>query len=317
MSTPAKNSVLRAILADDASIKTATALGASGKTEAKKIALNSGQLTTEQIVDRIKELSKLRDEILQAMRQLNLSREAAPSAGDQHDYDGELESAKRELDEARNQYQELQGKIERIQRQVDDSKKRIATLTEISQTGFGTDQLESEAGDFRRVLGRLPIKKLETAQKTLQSQYKDQSVVLAVGNRKQDMYYVLVAAPRDRSSQALQTLLLYDFTPIEIPDYKSADAKSGIQTEEATTNLLSKELEELKLQLDELRRRVGQTLNKRLDEVVDALMLLRAILKLGEGLQASRIYARLERVAPPEALNNLSKRGIIELESSS
>jgi hypothetical protein len=162
----------------------------------------------------------------------------------------------------------------------------------------------------------LPVKKIESAQKALQSQYKDQAV-LAVGNRKQDMYYVLVAAPKDKSSQALQTILLYDFTPIEIPEYKSPDAKPEIQTEDARAKLLSKELEGLKLQLDDLRRRAGQTLNRRLDEVVEALMLLRGILKLGEGTQASRIYAQLERVVPVEIVNSLSRKGIVELESSS
>ncbi len=316
MSTPAKNSVLRAILADDAAVKMVTALAAPGKTESKKIALTSGKMTTEQIVNRIKELSKLRDEILQVMRQLNLTREAAPSTGDQLEYDSELESAKRELDEARNEYQEVQGKIEKIQRQIDESKKKVAALTEISQTGFSTDQIEPDDRDFRRVLGRLPVKKLDAGQKALQSQYKDQAV-LAIGNRKQDMYYVLLAAPNDRSSQALQTLLLYDFTPIETPEYKSADVKSEIQTEEANAKALFKELEGLKLQLDDLRRRAGRTLNRRLDEVVDALMLLRGILKLGEGSQASRIYVRLERVAPTETLNSLSRRGVVELESSS
>src|SRR2546427_12563143 len=140
MSTPAKNTVLRAILADDASVKMATALGTPGKTQSKRIPLTSGKMTTEQIVNRIKELSKLRDEILQVMRQLNLTREAAPSTGDQLEYDSELESAKRELDEARNEYQEVQGKIEKIQRQIDESKKKVAALTEISQTGFSTDQ---------------------------------------------------------------------------------------------------------------------------------------------------------------------------------
>ena len=53
MSTPAKNSVLRAILADDAAVKMVTALAAPGKTESKKIALTSGKMTTEQIVNRI------------------------------------------------------------------------------------------------------------------------------------------------------------------------------------------------------------------------------------------------------------------------
>src|SRR3989442_9304357 len=316
INAPAKNIVLRTILADDLQMKIATALGTPGKTESKRIALTSEQLTTEQIVGRIKELSKLRDEIVQVMRQFNLTREAGPSVGDQLDYDSELESAKRELDEARNQYQEVQGRIDKIQRQIDDSKKRIVTLTEISQTGFATAQLESEAEDFRRVLGRLPAKKLEAAQKAVQSQFKDQAI-LAVGNKKQDSFYVLVAAPKDKSSQALQTLLLYDFTPIQIPEYKSQDVKSGIQTEEEKAKALAKELDEPKLQLDDLRKTAGLTLNQRLDKVVDALMMFRGILKLGEGTQASRIYARLERVLPAEIVNNLSRRGIIELESSS
>ncbi len=316
MSTPAKNTVLRAILADDASVKMATALGTPGKTESNTIPLTSGQLTTEQIVGRIKGLSKVRDEIVQVMRQLNLTREASPSAVDQLDYDSELESAKRELGEAREKYQEVQGRIEKIQRQIDDSNKRIAALTEISQTGFATDQLESDAEDFRRLLGRLPVKKLEAAHKAVQSQFKDQAI-LAVGNKKQDAFYVLVAAPKDKSSQALQTLLLYDFTPIQIPEYKSQDVKSEIQTEEEKAKALAKELDELKLQLDDLRKTAGLTLNQRLDKVVDALMMFRGILKLGEGTQASRIYARLERVLPAEIVNNLSRRGIIELESSS
>ena len=133
----------------------------------------------------------------------------------------------------------------------------------------------------------------------------------------QDAFYILVAAPKDKSSQALQTLLLYDFTPIEIPEYKSPDVKSEIQTEEERAKVLSKELDEIKLRLDELRKKAGQTLNRRLDQVVDALMLLRGILKLGEGTQATRIYAHLEKIPPAETVNNLSRRGVIELESSS
>ncbi len=316
MSTSAKNTVLRAILADDASVKMATALGTPEKTESKRIQLTSGHLTTEQIVGRIKELSKLRDEILQVMRQLNLTREAGMSTVDQLNYDTELESVKRELDEARNEYQEVQGKIEKIQRQIDDSRKRIAALTEISQTGFATEQLDSEAEDFRRVLGRLPIKKLEAARRAVQSQFKDQAI-LAVGNKKQDAFYVLVAAPKDKSSQAIQTLLLYDFTPIQIPEYKSQDVKLEIQTAEEKAKILTKELDESKRQLDDLRKTAGLTLNQRLDQVVEALMMFRGILKLGEGTEASRIYTKLERVLPAETVNNLSRRGIIELESSS
>src|SRR6266704_1709135 len=316
MSTPAKNTVLRAILADDASVKMATALGTPGKTESNTIPLTSGQLTTEQIVGRIKGLSKVRDEIVQVMRQLNLTREASPSAVDQLDYDSELESAKRELGEAREKYQEVQGRIEKIQRQIDDSNKRIAALTEISQTGFATDQLESDAEDFRRLLGRLPVKKLEAAHKAVQSQFKDQAA-LAVGNKKQDAFYILIAAPKDKSSQILQTLLLYDFTPIEIPEHELSGVKSEIQRQEDRAKAESEELDELKLQLDDSRRKTGHALNPRLDEVVDALMLLRGILKLGERTNASRVYIRLERSLPAETVENLTRTGIIEFESSS
>jgi len=316
MSSPAKPTVLRALLPNDVSSKTNFGLGTLSKTESRDVTLTSGQMTTEAMVGRLKELSKLRDEILQVMRQLNLPRKAAPTPIDQFDFDTELESARRGLDEARDKYQEVQGRIENIQRQIDDSKRKITALTEISQTGFATDQLESNAEDFRRALGRLPIKKLEAVQKAVQSQFKDQAI-LAVGNKKQDIFYILVAAPKDKYSQALQTLLLYDFTPIEIPEYKSPDVKSEIQTEQERAAILAKELDEIKLQLDDLRKKAEVTLNQRLDEVVDALMLLRAILKLGEGTQASRIYVQLERILPPETVNNLSRRGIIELESSS
>src|SRR5690349_2195628 len=60
MSSPAKSIVLRAVLPDDASTKVALALGPTGKAESKKVTLVSGNMTTEAIVGRIKELSKLR-----------------------------------------------------------------------------------------------------------------------------------------------------------------------------------------------------------------------------------------------------------------
>ena len=316
MSSPAKATVLRAVLVDEASAKIALALGRPSKSESKSVTLSSGDMTTEAIVSRIKELSKLRDEILQLMRQVNLTREGSPGLIDQLDCDSALESARRELDESRSHYQEAQGTIEKVQRQIDDSRKRITAMTEISQTGFATDQLESDSGDFRRVLGRLPLKKLESARKAVQSQFRDQ-VILAVGNKKQDALYILVAAPKDRFSQALQMLLLYDLTPIDIPEYNSPDVKSEIQREEGRVSILAKELDELKLQLDDLRKTAGLALNRRLDQVVDSLMLLRAVLKLGEGTKASQIYAHLERIPPSETVNNLSRKGIIELESSS
>ena len=316
MSSPAKAIVLRVLLPNDVSAKTELGLGPLSKAESRDVTLASGHLTTEAMVGRIKELSKLRDEIFQIMRQLNLTRESGLSSADQPNYDSEMESARREVEETRNEYQELQGSFDKIQREIDDLRKRIAALTEISQTGFATDQLESEAGDFRRILGKLPFKKLEPAQKAITSQFKDQAI-LATGNRKQDALYVLVATPRDKSSQALQTLLLYDFAPIEISHYESRDVTSEAQSLEKRSVVLTKELDELKLKLGDMRKKAGSTFNQRLDQVVDDLMLLRGILKLGEGTQASQIYVHLERVPPAETVSNLSRKGIIELESSS
>ncbi|HZY47153.1 MAG TPA: hypothetical protein VFE96_05080 [Candidatus Bathyarchaeia archaeon] len=316
MSIPAKSSVLRAILSDDSLVKMASSLGETGKMESKTIQLSSGQMTTEQLVNRIKDLTRLRDEIQQTMRQLNVARDASPSTVDQMDYDREYELVEQELEEARRNSLELYGRIERIQNQINDSKKRIAALNEISQTGFGTDELESESQEFRKILGRLPIKKLQVVQKAVMAQFKDQ-VIFVAGTKKRDSIYVLVAIPRDKASQVLQLLLPHDFTSVEIPEYKSQNISSEIQAEEERARNLTEELEAIRPQLDELRTRTGQILNRRLDEVIEALMLLRAILKLGEGIEASRVYTHLQSSPSTETIKSLSKRGIIELEASS
>src|SRR6267378_4021363 len=120
MSSPAKITILRAILPNDASAKAALGLGTFSRTESRSVTLTSGQMTTEALVAGMKELSKLRDEILQVMRQLNLTREAGPSSVDQLDYDEEIEPAHEELDEITNQFQEMQDKIDTTQGQVDD-----------------------------------------------------------------------------------------------------------------------------------------------------------------------------------------------------
>jgi chromosome segregation ATPase len=273
-------------------------------------------MTTDAIAQRIKGLSKSRDETLQVMRHLSLARQAAPGATNQLDASAETEELKEDLDKIGGQYEELQGRIENVQRQIDDSKKKITSLTEIIRSGLGPDQLESVSEEFHRVFGRLPVKKLDAARKTLVTQFKDQ-VIIAVGTKMKDTVFILVAVPRHKSSTTSQTLLLYDFTPIEIPVTEHKDPELAIQTEEERISSLSKELELLKLQLDELRKTSGQTLNARLDNNMDALMLLRGILKLGEGIQASQIYAHLEKAPPAETISGLTKRGIIELESSS
>ena len=315
MSSPAKAIVLRAILPNDPSLKTALAREAA-KIESDTLTLFSEEMTTETIVGHIKELSKLRDEIIQMMRQLSIPREPGTKPIDQVSYYGEPNSIRQEIDETRNRYQEIQGKIEGIQRQIDDSRKLVSGLTELSGTGFTAEQLESEVSDFHRALGRVPVKKLEPVQKAVQAQLKDQAI-LAIGNKGKDTAYILVATPKDKSSQALQTLLLYDFSQVEIPEVRSNDPKGEIQAQEDKIKALTKELEELKRQQDDIRKTSGRVLNRRLDETSDSLILLRGTLKLGEGAQATRVYTRLERPLPTPTMNELTKKGVIEVETLS
>jgi vacuolar-type H+-ATPase subunit I/STV1 len=315
LSTPAKAILLKGILPNDPSVKTALGREAS-KLESNALTLSSEKMTTEMIVGRIKELSKLRDEIIQVMRQLSISREPGTKLTDQlRNYD-ELDSLRQEIDETRNRYLEIQGKIDGIQRQIDDSKKLILGLTELSKTGFTVEQLESEVNDFHRVLGRVPFKKLNALEKAVQSQFKNQAI-LAIGSKGRDVAYILVATSKEKSSQALQTLLLHDFSQVEIPEIRSSDPKAEIRAQEDKLKTLTMELEELKRQHEEIRKTSGVVLNGRLDEISGSLILLRGTLKLGEGAQASRIYARLEKPLPAPTLSELTKKGVIELETLS
>lgn len=315
MSTPAKTIVLRAILPNDPSVKTALAREVP-KLESDTLTLSSEKMTTETIVGRIKELSKVRDEIIQVLRQLSIPREPATNPPNQISYFYELDTIRQEIDDARNRYQEIQGKIGGFQRQVDDSRKLISGLTELSETGFTTEQLESEVGHFRRVLGRIPVKKLESVQKAVQAQFKEQAI-LAIGKKGKDTAYILVATPKEKSSQALQTLLLYDFSQIDIPEFESNDPKAEIQAQEVKLKALTIELEELERQRDGIRKTAGLALNRRLDEVSDSLVLLRGTLKLGEGAQASRVYTRLEKPLPTLTMSELTKRGVVDVETLS
>ena len=316
MSSPAKSIVLRAILPNDPSVKIALAREGTAPIESDLLTLSSEKMTTEAIVSRIKELSKLRDEIVLAMRQLSILRDPGTKPTDAITYSDDLESIRQDLNETRSRYQDIQGKIEGIQRQIDDSKKLISGLTELSKTGFTSEQLESKVGEFRRILGRVPVKKLETVQKVVHAQLKDQAI-LAIGNKGKETAYILVATPKDKSSQALQTLLLFDFSQVDIPEYSSVDLDAGFPAEKEKVGALTKEQEELKRQQDDMRNAAALVLNRKLDAIVDSLILLRGTLKLGEGTQASRVYSRLEKALPAATMKELTKKGIIEVETLS
>lgn len=315
MSSPAKAIVMRVILPNDPSMKTALAREAS-KLESDALTLSSEKMTTETIVGRIKELLKLRDEIIQEMRQLGIPREPGINLADEVSSYDQLDSIRQEIDETRGQYQETRGKIDAIQRQIDDSKKLISGLSELSRTGFTAEQLESGAGDFRRVLGRVPVKKLEAVQKVAQTQLKDHTI-LAIGSKGKDTAYVLVATPKDKSSQALQTLLPYDFSQVDIPEINSSDPNAEIQVQEDKLKALMMDLEEPKRRQGDILKTAGEVLNHRQDEISDSLLLLRGMLKLGEGAQALRVYARLEKPLPTQMMNELTRKAVVDVETAS
>jgi len=315
MSSPAKPTVLRAILLGTDPTK-ALSLDTSRKTEIKPVTLSSQKMTTEDLVARIKKLSKLRDEIVQVMRQFNILREAGVNSMNQWDPVEEPETAQKELEEAKVEYQNVQGEIEKVQRQLEDSKRKLASLTELSQTGFGANQLSSQSQDIRMVLGRVPVKKLEHVKKAVSSQFKDRAI-LAVGNKKQDSAYLLAATAQDVASQVMQTLLLYDFNSIEIPQGDSLDVESAIRTEDNKSKRFLDDLEQHKGRLEDFRKKAAHSLNRRLDNVVDELMVFRGILRLGEGTQASLVCLHLTKPPSTETMDELTKKGVIDLESSS
>src|SRR5690348_17406929 len=129
MSSPAKALLLRGIFPNDPAVKTALAREAP-QLESNTLTLSSEKMTTETIVGRIKELSKLRDEVIQVLRHLSIPREPGTEPTNQFGNYDELDPIREEVDETRNRYQEIQGKVDDIQRQIDDSKRLISRSEE-------------------------------------------------------------------------------------------------------------------------------------------------------------------------------------------
>jgi prefoldin subunit 5 len=313
MSSVTKSSTLRIIVPKILSQRTMTTLGPLGRAEAKELVLNTGGLTTDAVVRYIREYTRLRDEIGQTVRQLGIQRDPEPATPEFSDLRIRYSDIESHASEVRGEYQKLQSKIDAIDRELQEVDKKTAAVDQLKATGFSDEELMSRASGFRRILGRLPLKKVESARKALGASLKD-TTVMTIGARKGDTQYILAATPTESAAQTLQTLLLYDFVQIDIPSFDDADAEGAIRSLQAKKQELTRDRQALDSMIQDLRRSLSQPLNQSIDKIAETLLALRGSLRLGEGTSTARIFARLDNPLGPVPLAALQKDGVLEQE---
>ncbi len=294
----------------DSSGKVLATLGPTTKFEATDTVLSAGRLTTDKIVSYIRDYARLRDELFHTIRQLGLTRNARTATTQPGDYAVSLEKAREELDQKKNAFQEIQSRIEVLEKQIDEARRQVSRVTEVIQAGFSSADVVSGQGEFSRILGRIPARKLADAQRAVQKILGDQAV-MAAGNKVKDSAYILLAAPQEKMQQATQTLLLYDFTPTEIPksDEPNLDkARIGLENKIRED---SSELDRARSEMKRFQEQAGESLNQLADSVQDSLMQMQAVLRLGEGAQASKAFAWLTKPLTPRTLSSLSSQGVL------
>jgi len=294
----------------DSSPRVVAAIGPTTTFESSDTVLSAGRLTTDKLVGYIKEYSRLRDELFHTIRQLSLARNAKTASASTGDYAGYLSKAKEELEEKKSEYQGVQSRIDGLEKQIDESKKQLARISEVIQAGFNTTDLSFGKGEFNKILGRIPARKLSDAQSAIQKQLGDQAV-LAIGNKVKDTVYVLLAAPEDKIQQATQTLILYDFAQSDVAKSDEPDLNSTKNNLEKRIPELSSSLEKARGEMKQFQDQTGQSLNQMTDQVQDSLMQMQAVLKLGEGAQASKAFALLAKPPTPRILSSLSTHGAL------
>ena len=314
MSSDLKPVTMRLIVPKTATTRVLTILGPETKLEAKDFVLKTRGLTTADMVRHIKEYGKLRDEVSQIFRQTGIRRDGKPLIPELSNLDAAIKKDQTQVDDIRSEYQKMQSETESWERQVEDIEKQIASTDQLSETGFTYDEISSQLADFRRILGRLPTKKLDPAQKALRALLKERTIV-ATGARKQDWAYLLVASPTDAAPQALQTLLLYDFILTDIPSLEGGSFTATVQSWREKKDSLTRRIGERRAKAITVSGDWGDSLNRLADRIQETVLTLRSALRLGEGTSAAHIFARLEDSPPQETLDSLTRDGILEVES--
>jgi len=313
MSSVAKRSTLRIIVPKILAQKTTSSLGLSGKVDARELTLSAGGLTTENIVRHIKEYTKLRDEISQTLRQLGIERSPDNATPQVSSIESTFSDAEAQAAQTRGEYQRLASELAGVERQAQEVEKQISTVEQLKATGFSNEEMLSRATGFRRILGRLPSKKVDAAQKALHALLKERTV-MTVGAKGGDWTYLLVAAPTENASQTLQTLLLYDFIATDMPTFDGPDLGVALKSWQSKKEQLTLNKRSLDNKLEDLRKSQAGTLNSSMDKIEETLLLLRGSLRLGEGTIAAHIFARLEKPPVAVTLNMLQRDGVLELD---
>jgi hypothetical protein len=310
MSTTTKGAVLRIILPQKTSSNILAQLGSSQKLERREIILSPGRLTTDEIAKYIREFARLRDETLHAIRLLGVPRKPRNSVEPVLDPGRKLDEYWKQLDQIRDEYRELQSRVERLEREVEDTKKRTGLINQIIETGFGIEDVRTSGLGFSKILGRIPTRRLQDTQKALQASLKDQ-VLIAVGNRKGDWTHLLVAVSADKAPLALQTLVLHDFVQTEIPNVDHPDLKAALAIETQRQNTASRQLEAEKTKLQELMQAASEKLNQLADISQEALIFLRAVLRIGEDTRAEHAFTILGKNPSSKVLDALTRSGAL------
>jgi vacuolar-type H+-ATPase subunit I/STV1 len=313
MSSVAKTSTLRIIVPKILAQRVTTSLEPFGRVDAEERVLNTGRLTIEDAVRYIKEYAKLRDGFSQTLRQLGIERKQESATPEVSDLTAVYSEAETEVAEARGEYQKLLSNVEASERQIQEVEKQISTVEQLKATGFSFDEMMSRTTGFRRILGRLPSKKLDAAQKALNVTLKERAI-MTTGAKRNDSIYLLVATATENSSQVLQTLLLYDFIPTDIPSVEGTEVGEALESWQTKKDQLTKEKQSLKSRLEVLQESLAGPLNRSADKIEETLLLLRGSLRLGEGTKAAHIIARLDKPPTPVVLNDLQNDGVIELD---
>ncbi len=311
MSTHQKPVTMRLIVPQTASAQVVTILGPRAKVDAYDLVLKTRGLTTSEMVRYIKECSKLRDEMSQVFRQTGVVREGKAVNPEFSSLDAVISEGQKRLEDIRSQYQRMQSQTESLEREVEGAKKQIAAVDQLSETGFGYDEISSQLAGFRRILGRLPVKKVEPARKALQALLKERTIV-ATGARKQDWVYLLVASPTDIAPQAIQTLLLYDFAPIDTPSMERGFAET-IQSLKQSSDSSTRKIAERRADARTAGAEWADSLNRLGDEIEETILVLRSVLRLGEGTGAAHLFAQLEEPPSQETLDSLAREGVLEV----
>src|SRR6058998_876454 len=192
MNSVAKTLTVRIIVPKILAQRAISSLGPLGKVEAQELILDTGRMTTDDVVRHIKEYTKLRDGISQTFRQLGIERRPESAIAETSDLSTTRSEAETQAAAARSEYQKILSGVEAADRQVQEIEKQISTVEQLKATGFNSDEMMSRATGFRRILGRLPSKKLDAAEKGLRAVFKERAI-MTTGERRKDSVYILVA----------------------------------------------------------------------------------------------------------------------------